>query len=162
MSKIRLLHQPRPVLYDSGVVSRVLDDVLNPVLLDFATAHAAIVATRAVFISQTTLFELQPVVRVLKQRFPRQQQLVGELVEDFDYLPLSKEIGQVAISLKRGIEQLKFADATIAATAIVHGLDLFTLNEADFAIIPGLRLYKPANYHELLVRLGAAKDRRAK
>lgn len=70
---------------------------------------------------------------------------------------MDARIGETAISLKRGIEQLKFADATIAATALVHSMDLFTLNEVDFAIIPGLRLYKPSNYEELKARLGVAK-----
>lgn len=96
-------------------------------------------------------------VRVLKNRYPAKSSRVAGAIADFAQLDLSKEIGQVAISLKGGIEQLKFADATIAATAIVHQLDLFTFNEGDFAVIPGLRLYKPDNYDELLARISAAK-----
>jgi predicted nucleic acid-binding protein len=34
------------------------------------------------------------------------------------------------------------ADISIAACAIEHGAALWTLNEADFADIPGLRLYQ--------------------
>lgn len=36
------------------------------------------------------------------------------------------------------------ADLAIAACALVAGASLWTLNERDFADIPGLRLYRPA------------------
>ena len=157
MSKQRLRHQPRPVLYDSGVVSRLLDDAIGLKGTGFVAAHLSIVPSRQVYISQTVLFEMQPVVRVLANRYPSRVAEVKQGLVDFELLALSEQIGKMAISLKGGIEQLKFADATIAATAIVHQMDLFTLNEADFAIIPGLRLYKPANYDELLARIGTAK-----
>ena len=159
MSKQRLLHRPRLVLYDSGVVSRVLDDVFGPTLTDFADTHAAIQAKREVYITQTTLFELQLVLRVLKKRYPRNASEIDKVLTDFNLIALDKEIGQRAVAMKRGVEQIAFADATIAATASVYGLDLFTMNEGDFAVIPGLRLYKPKNYDELVVRLGAAKSR---
>ena len=72
---------------------------------------------------------------------------------------MDARIGERAISIKRGLEGVAFADATIAATALVYGLDLFTMNEGDFAVTPGLRLYKLKNYEELLARLGASKSR---
>lgn len=152
-----LRHKPRPVLYDSGVVSRVLDDLFSGQQRGFVMAHLAVLATREVYISQTTLFELQPVVRVLRNRYPTKQVRIASAIADFEQLDLSSEIGEMAVSLKGGIEQLKFADATIAATALVHQMDLFTLNEADFAMIPGLRLYKPSNYEQLKSPLGIAK-----
>lgn len=157
MSKQRLRHQPRPVLYDSGVVSRLLDDAVGLKSAGFVSAHLSVLANQQVYISQTVLFEMQPVVRVLANRYPNRVAKVKQGLIDFEVLALSEQIGKVAISLKGGIEQLKFADATIAATAIVHQLDLFTLNEADFAVIPGLRLYKPDNYAELLARISTAK-----
>lgn len=52
MSKRPLKHGPRPVLYDSGVMSRVLDDLLDARLDDFAVAHEVILQSRDVFISQ--------------------------------------------------------------------------------------------------------------
>ena len=36
-------------------------------------------------------------------------------------------------------------DMLIAATAISHGLDLYTLNTKDFKFIPGLKLYPMEN-----------------
>jgi predicted nucleic acid-binding protein len=40
----------------------------------------------------------------------------------------------------KGFSRRKVIDRMIAATALVHGLTLITLNGADFAEIPGLRL----------------------
>jgi predicted nucleic acid-binding protein len=39
--------------------------------------------------------------------------------------------------------KLTIPDGLIAATALVHGHDLYTLNTRDFHYIPGLRLYNP-------------------
>ncbi|MDR2041316.1 MAG: type II toxin-antitoxin system VapC family toxin [Tannerella sp.] len=38
---------------------------------------------------------------------------------------------------------LDFHDALIAATAIHHDIELYTLNVKDFIFIPGIRLYHP-------------------
>lgn len=53
-------------------MSRVLDDFFDASLDEFALTHEYIITKRAVFISQTVLFELQPVLRVLKNRYPAQ------------------------------------------------------------------------------------------
>ncbi len=37
---------------------------------------------------------------------------------------------------------IQFADAAIAATAIINGAELYTLNKKDFEKIPGLLLYR--------------------
>ncbi|MCA9917207.1 MAG: type II toxin-antitoxin system VapC family toxin [Anaerolineales bacterium] len=39
--------------------------------------------------------------------------------------------------------KLSIPDALIAATALVHNLELFTLNLKDFRFIPGLTLFNP-------------------
>ena len=44
--------------------------------------------------------------------------------------------------------KLNLPDALIAATAIVHQLELYTLNTKDFRFISGLRLYQPTSIHE--------------
>jgi len=38
--------------------------------------------------------------------------------------------------------KLKLPDAQIAATALFHNAELFTLNRKDFAYIPNLKLYE--------------------
>lgn len=39
--------------------------------------------------------------------------------------------------------KLSIPDALIAATALIHQLDLYTLNLKDFRYIPGLKLHQP-------------------
>ena len=40
--------------------------------------------------------------------------------------------------------KLSVPDALIAATAIAHQVELYTLNRRDFGFISGLRLYEPS------------------
>lgn len=42
--------------------------------------------------------------------------------------------------------KLSLPDALIAATALVHNLELYTLNTKDFRSIFGLQLYQPMSY----------------
>ena len=41
---------------------------------------------------------------------------------------------------------LNIPDALIASTALVHNVELYTLNKKDFHFISNLRLYQPATY----------------
>lgn len=41
--------------------------------------------------------------------------------------------------------KLSLPDALIAATALVHEIELYTLNRRDFRFIPDLKLYRPAS-----------------
>ena len=52
------------------------------------------------------------------------------------------EVAKLAGALMRKDHKLKFADASIAATAIHYGAHLATLNTKDFAEIPNLKLLK--------------------
>lgn len=42
--------------------------------------------------------------------------------------------------------KLSLPDALIAATALVHDLELYTLNARDFQFITNLKTYKPVSY----------------
>lgn len=42
--------------------------------------------------------------------------------------------------------RLSIPDALIAATALTHGLELYTLNIKDFRYMPNLTLYQPVTY----------------
>jgi predicted nucleic acid-binding protein len=42
-----------------------------------------------------------------------------------------------------GLNKLTIPDALIASTALVHQLELYTLNLKDFRFITGLNLYNP-------------------
>lgn len=52
----------------------------------------------------------------------------------------AQRAGQIIRDHKRKIE---FADAAIAACAIINGASLYTLNTKDFIDIPGLDFYRP-------------------
>ena len=67
-------------------------------------------------------------------------------LDQISTLHINTEISKMAVSL---VEQyclshkLDIEDALIAATAIYHSVELFTLNIKDFAFIPNIKLYKP-------------------
>lgn len=63
-------------------------------------------------------------------------------------LPLQAAIGALANSLLATYtltlsNRLSLADALIAATALHHGLPLYTLNRKDFRYLAGLQLHAP-------------------
>lgn len=61
-------------------------------------------------------------------------------------LPLTQSIGQEMLRLMGSYclsHRIQFPDALIAATALHHGLPLYTLNRKDFRYIPNLTLYEP-------------------
>ena len=70
-----------------------------------------------------------------------------EISADLDGLPifsLQPQISEMAVNLVKTYclsHKLEFADALIAATAIFHHIELFTLNRKDFEYIPNLKLY---------------------
>ena len=70
-----------------------------------------------------------------------------EINADLDGLPifsLQQQISEMAVNLVKTYclsHKLEFADALIAATAIFHHIELFTLNRKDFEYIPNLKLY---------------------
>lgn len=67
---------------------------------------------------------------------------VRQFVEDSVVLPLSDEVADQAIEIRKA-HKIKLGDALIAATALVNGLTLLTRNEADFKNIAGLHVVNP-------------------
>lgn len=57
-------------------------------------------------------------------------------------LPVDQRVVEKAIQIRRQ-KKVKLPDAIIAATALVHGLQLVTRNEKDFRNIPGLEVINP-------------------
>ena len=70
-----------------------------------------------------------------------------EIITDLEGLPilsLSPQISEMAVNFVKTYclsHKLEFADALIAATAILHNVELYTLNRKDFVFIPNLKLY---------------------
>ena len=60
-------------------------------------------------------------------------------------LHIKSDISEIAVKLIDEYclsHSLKLADALIAATAIYHDIELFTLNLKDFKYIPNIKLHK--------------------
>ena len=56
--------------------------------------------------------------------------------------PLDAAVIERAIALRQE-SKMGLADAIIAATALVHGLNLVTRNDGDFKHVAGLRVVNP-------------------
>jgi predicted nucleic acid-binding protein len=78
----------------------------------------------------------------------RNRQELANIVSDIEkliVLTIFPKISKLAVELVRQYclsHKLKLPDAQIAATAIFHNAELFTLNRKDFIYIPNLRLYE--------------------
>ena len=99
-------------------------------------------------ITTVTLAELSVgplVARDERERAARQAHL-QQAEADFDPLPFdraaARAFGQVAASLRRSGRKTaaRAYDALIAATAMAHGLPVYTCNAADFEGIDGLHV----------------------
>ena len=77
----------------------------------------------------------------------RNRQELTDIVSDMEkltVLPVSQKIARLAVDLVKQYclsHKLKLPDAQIAATAILHNAELFTLNRKDFKYIPNLKLF---------------------
>ncbi len=97
-------------------------------------------------ISAVTLAELTvgPLVAGDDLERARRQAVLQQAEADFDPLPFdaasARAFGQVAASLRRANRKAtaRAYDALIAATALAHGLPLYTANPADVEMIDGL------------------------
>jgi tRNA(fMet)-specific endonuclease VapC len=97
-------------------------------------------------ITAVTLAELSvgPLVAKTDAERAIRQAHVQQAEADFDPLPFdvvaARAFGRVAVSLRRRGRKVKprAYDAMIAATALAHGLPVYTCNPSDFAGIDGL------------------------
>lgn len=67
-----------------------------------------------------------------------EEQLIRSTLDRFQYLPISFEVEEAAIGIRR-TRRAKLPDALIAATALCHGLELLTLDAALQATITAIR-----------------------
>jgi predicted nucleic acid-binding protein len=97
-------------------------------------------------ITAVTLAELsvEPLVATDERERSARQACLQQAEADFDPLPFdaaaARAFGQVAASLRRAGRKpaARAYDAMIAATAIAHGLPVYTRNSGDFSGIDGL------------------------
>jgi predicted nucleic acid-binding protein len=70
-------------------------------------------------------------------------QHIKNYLNSYSSLTIQPEISTMAVGLVEQYclsQKLKLPDALIAATAIYHNIELFTLNTKDFKFIPNIKL----------------------
>jgi toxin FitB len=72
-----------------------------------------------------------------------QEAAVRTLLDPFRELAVDRNVAELGGRLRRE-HGVPIADALIAATALAHGLTLFTRNHNDFARVPDLQLHAAA------------------
>ena len=130
---------------DEGPAQGVLD-TSAVIALRLITDPSALPAEP--LITAVTLAELSvgPLVAHDERERAARQAHLQEAEADFDPLPFdrasARAFGQVAASLRRSGRKTaaRAYDALIAATAMAHGLPVYTCNVADFEGIEGLHV----------------------
>lgn len=89
-----------------------------------------------------SVITVQELYRGESTRREKKEELLLATIAPLRTLPYTYETAKLAGELGRDAKRpLEFADAAIAATALIHGALLYTLNPADFEKIPGLDLW---------------------
>lgn len=74
-------------------------------------------------------------------KIPEKESFFLAIMNYFKMLPYDREIAKLAGEIMRDVKSpVQFADAAIAATAIINGASLLTLNKKDFSGIKDLEL----------------------
>lgn len=119
--------------------SNVVIDLLNGKLTTVNPKFVASVRSAPIFISIITKIE------VLAWNAPTDEEAIQliEFVETATVLPLSDDIAEKTIALRKMYRKIKLPDTIIAATALVHSFHLITRNTSDFLNLPGLQVVNP-------------------
>ena len=121
-----------PLLLDTNVLIYHLNLALSPqVTQQLGEALKA----QQVFISVITRIEML----AWKGHTEESMRQTTDLIEQLPEFGLSEPVITQAITIRKTFA-LKLPDAVIAATAMCHGLQLVTANEADFKRVAGLSL----------------------
>ena len=122
------------ILCDTNILIEVYRKNLNIIsILD------DIARVRTIVISDVTRAEM-----LVGARNKNEMQILIKELGQLKSLPVQSEISAGSIQLLtayRLSHGLDFHDALIAATAIHHNIELFTLNVKDFSFISNIKLY---------------------
>ena len=75
----------------------------------------------------------------------KELQAMKKRIKYYDVIQVDDRISELAVSLidKFNLSHgLNIPDAIIGASAVIHGIELFTYNTKDFRFIPDIKLYK--------------------
>ena len=74
---------------------------------------------------------------------PQKEQYLLATISPLKLLPYTYEVAQLAGELARDLDRpIELADAAIAATTILHGSSLLTLDKEDFKGIKNLQMFQ--------------------
>lgn len=124
-----------PYLLDTDVAVHLRDD--DPIVRAWLLGLEELPS-----ISAVTRVELEGGVYAKPDLTDKRRRKVDILLRDFAVLDFTNEVAATygMIVKKAGFSRRKVADRMIAATALVHGLTLVTLNGRDFRDVPELDL----------------------
>jgi predicted nucleic acid-binding protein len=118
------------IVLDTNVFIYLSNGTLaHQIVIDTDIAHASVTKIEALGFSSIPANELL---------------LLGALFSESYSLELTDSIVERAITLRQG-KRMSLGDSIIAATALEHGLILWTANIDDFSRIEGLKLINPLN-----------------
>ena len=119
------------ILLDTNVFIYLANGILLPkIISDKDISYASITKIEILGFSKITANELI---------------LLNKLFIVAHSLELSEQIINCAIHLRQ-IRKMTLADSIIAATALEHGLELWTANTSDFVYIEELKLVNPLKF----------------
>ncbi|MBF0284526.1 MAG: type II toxin-antitoxin system VapC family toxin [Magnetococcales bacterium] len=97
---------------------------------------------------QGTSFAVSPISRIEVLGYhrikPEHLAIYERLFSRFRLLPVTVPVVEGAVRLRQR-RRMSLGDALVGATALEHGLKLWTRNVKDFVWIDGLRVYDPMN-----------------
>ena len=122
-------------ILDTNTVIYFLDGTLPPKGFSFLLNHLQ---------QQECVLSVITKIETLGFQFPTKisEQKSEKFVLSLPLAPLSEDIVNKTIEIRK-LTKIKVADATIGASAIIHGLTLVSRNEKDFKNLPGLNFINP-------------------
>jgi predicted nucleic acid-binding protein/antitoxin component of MazEF toxin-antitoxin module len=116
------------ILLDTNILIYLANGTLNRnIIINTDIAHASVTRIEALGFSAIPANELL---------------LLSALLDESYTLDLTGPVIEQAIKLRQ-IKRMSLGDAIIAATALAHGLTLWTANTEDFNHVENLTLYNP-------------------
>lgn len=94
-----------------------------------------------------SVVSIQELYEGQSSRNKKQEEYLLATITPLRILAYTYEIAQLAGEIARDLSRsIEFADAAVAATTIIYGAKLFTLNKKDFAEIKDLELYEASDF----------------